>query len=93
MVASARGDLADDALDAALASEERDAVRPLPAQFLVLANPVMTRYEAKNNLHSRPERGDGSRPGVQEAATRIFDVVTGGDTTELDAWARGIVVR
>ena len=86
LVAHARGVLVGDALDAALASETRPNLTPLPAAFVVLAGPVMTNFESKNNL-GKPERDVRVSDAAQRHLARMVAADGPGESSVLGAWA------
>ena len=84
LVAHARGALDATALDAAFEGSNLPNLAPLPQQFVVLAGPVMTNFESKNNL-VKPERDTRVSAASQRHLARM--VAAGGLA---DDWATNI---
>ena len=70
LVAHARGALDAAALDAAFERPDLPKLAPLPQQFVVLAGPVMTNFESKNNL-GKPERDTRVSTAAQRHLARM----------------------
>ena len=70
LVAHARGVLDAAALDAAFEGSNLPKLAPLPQQFVVLAGPVMTNFESKNNL-GKPERDTRVSTAAQRHLARM----------------------
>ena len=86
LVAHARGALDTAALDAAFERPDLPKLAPLPQQFVVLAGPVMTNFESKNNL-GKPERDTRVSTAAQRHLARM--VAAEGS---VDEWATHICV-
>ena len=84
LVAHARGVLDAAALDAVFEGSNLPNLAPLPQQFVVLAGPVMTNFESKNNL-GKPERDTRVSAAAQRHLARM--VAAGGLA---DDWATNI---
>ena len=70
LVAHARGALDGAALDAVFEGSNLPTLTPLPQQFVVLAGPVMTNFESKNNL-GKPERDTRVSTAAQRHLARM----------------------
>ena len=70
LVAHARGALDAAALDAVFEGSNLPKLAPLPQQFVVLAGPVMTNFESKNNL-GKPERDTRVSTAAQRHLARM----------------------
>jgi len=70
LVAHARGVLDAAALDAVFERPDMPNLAPLPQQFVVLAGPVMTNFESKNNL-GKPERDTRVSTAAQRHLARM----------------------
>ena len=86
LVAHARGALDAAALDAVFEGSNLPNLAPLPQQFVVLAGPVMTNFESKNNL-GKPERDTRVSTAAQRHLARM--VAAEGS---VDEWAASIFV-
>ena len=86
LVAHARGVLDAAALDAVFEGSNLPNLAPLPQQFVVLAGPVMTNFESKNNL-GKPERDTRVSTAAQRHLARM--VAAEGS---VDEWATHMFV-